>query len=623
MMINSFLGAALSDAAIPRLSGVIASTERIASCDSKGTCNKLNLFFRATGERLGYYEDEHIAVVVRGYARTPQGSKILFGQSAAKHVCEHYSAYKELSLVGLEGSFTLIVMDGQRGRVLLYRNLVGTGFTYYTQVPGGIVFGSNLALLVEAVGAAAVPNQAALASLFLFRYVPGRHTLFSEIYRLMPGELLEFDAQGLKRVQQQSLRDLEDSRKIGRHALDAVEEVMGSIVADYASIDSAIANSLSGGVDSSYIQVLWNQAAARCDARPRSFCITVDHPRTRGDMEYALSAAEVLGTDHTLVPANMPYADLLIESIGSTGELPNHVQAAYFGHLARYMSAQGVKTAFCAEGADSLFGQESANTVHNTLALRASLPWAPLRTFAGSVCSGLGWTRMQDYFRLTNYLYDLDDPRHPVNQQGAFTDQALVEACFGKTAVADAQSARRKILEELKVPLDVMVQLHAINYFTDGIDSCALWGAYFDCAGMLLLCPFMDSRILRLAVNTEPRYRFPFRKPKDLLKRALARHTSHEMAYREKLGFGQPIFEWLTPGGQLWPLVEQIPQYDFLPKGILETARAKPTWFLFSLLCYDLWYKRFVNRRDPNAGGEHRNSEVERARLSTSAQGSW
>jgi asparagine synthetase B (glutamine-hydrolysing) len=105
--------------------------------------------------------------------------------------------------------------------------------------------------------------------------------------------------------------------------------------------------------------------------------------------------------------------------------------------------------------------------------------------------------------------------------------------------------------------------------------------------------------MLRFALNLPPAVRYPFRRPKELLKRALERVAPREVARRRKLGFGQPIFEWLAPGGQLRPLVERIGVYDFVRPETLAQAKAAPNWFLYSLLCYDLWHKMFIERSLP------------------------
>jgi asparagine synthase (glutamine-hydrolysing) len=118
--------------------------------------------------------------------------------------------------------------------------------------------------------------------------------------------------------------------------------------------------------------------------------------------------------------------------------------------------------------------------------------------------------------------------------------------------------------------------------------------------------------MLRFALNLPPAVRYPFRRPKELLKRALERVAPREVARRRKLGFGQPIFEWLAPGGQLRPLVERIGAYDFIRPEELERAKAQPSWFLYSLLCYDLWHKMFIDGAPPPERDAlaHRNTKL-------------
>src|SRR6185437_16626013 len=129
---------------------------------------------------------------------------------------------------------------------------------------------------------------------------------------------------------------------------------------------------------------------------------------------------------------------------------------------------------------------------------------------------------------------------------------------FGTRAVTEAAAERRALLRLYAVPDCPQEQLHAAGFLGEAMDSASLWTTLFNRAGADLLCPFLDSRMLRLALNLAPEVRYRFRRPKDLLKRALARQAPGELAVRTKLGFGQPIFEWLAPGGQLRPMVERL-----------------------------------------------------------------
>jgi asparagine synthase (glutamine-hydrolysing) len=559
------------------------------------------LFLRARGLCCRTFTWDSLALVIRGYARATVGGRLPDLELVAEEVRRHYLEYGALPIDGLEGSFTLALLDGQAGRVLLYRNLVGAGFTYYHVAGRRFLFGGNLADLVDAAGGGPQPNRDVLPTFFLYRSVPGRETLFDGFQRLLPGEQVSWDAGVPARAQRQTLGGLIGPERIDADALDRLEETMESVLADQAALRPGTANLLSGGVDSSYLQAVWNRVGLPADGLPLSFSVCVDHPRTWPDTDYAVTASQALGTRHVLTPADDPYANYLLDTLASTGEPPNHVQTAYFGHLARSMVARGVTTGLCGEGGDSLFGLGLANQLHNAALARKLLPAAPPRRIVAAAARALGWERLGATFRLADRMNDLSDLDHPVNQVAAFTDWSAARACFGAHAVEQAAARRRALLDRYAVPDTPLDRLHAAGFLGEAMDSASLWTTLFNRAGGDLLCPFLDSRILRFALNLAPRVRYRFRRPKDLLKRALARHVPAEVVHRPKLGFGQPIFEWLAPSGQLRPLVERIGAHDFVAPEALAAARERPSWFLYSLLCYDLWHKLFVERSLPRS----------------------
>ncbi len=260
---NSYLGGVISGRSAEQLA------ERLCAdtCSDPGVrlrrCGEMSAFLDVHGNCFAVHTEDNVTLLIRGYA-LPDGAPRLPDQRAlAAELCQAYRTSGELPVKQLEGSFTLALVDGRKGRVLLYRNLVGTGFTYYTQAHGGLIFGSNLADLVALLDADPKPNQDVLPVFFIYRSVPGRETLFDGIYRLMPGELLSYDAGGLLVQQRQTFADLEEPAKSGEDSVDRLEEVMGRVMADYAAIDPNAANLLSGGVDSSYIQAHWNAAVGR------------------------------------------------------------------------------------------------------------------------------------------------------------------------------------------------------------------------------------------------------------------------------------------------------------------------------------------------------------------------
>ncbi len=557
------------------------------------------LFLQAASPSCRVFIWDALALLVRGYARPLRGKGPLDLERVAEEIRCHYLEHGELSIDWLDGSFTLALLDGQAQRVLLYRNLVGSSFTYYRADAEGLLFGSNLAELIDAARVAPRPNRDAVPAFFLFRWVPGRETLFDGFFRLLPGEQVCWDSRGLTRVQRQSFADLRGETIADDEAVNVLDETMERVLLDCAHLRPDTANLLSGGVDSSYLQAIWGRVTLDEEELPRSYSIEVDHPHTWGDTDYAMTASRALGTRHTLVPADDPYEDYLLDVLASTGESPNHVQTAYFGHLARSMMGQGVGSGLSGYGADALFGLGLSRQLHNADLLRRLVPGAWVRQGGAWLSDLLGWTNLSATFRLAGRLKNWNYLRHPVNRTVAFTDWDAVTACFGTVAVADAAAGRRALLDRYAVPDCPQERLHAVDFLGESMDSASMWTTLFNQAGAELLSPYLDSRVVRLALNLSPKVRFRFRRPKDLLKRALARLAPAELAYRKKLSFGQPIFEWLAPGGPLRPLVERIAPYEFVDAKVLERVRQRPTWFLYSLLVYDLWHKAFIDRSLP------------------------
>ncbi len=534
-----------------------------------------------------------IAVLLRGVVIDTWSNDSTDADLLADRLVHVYREQGALRIDGLEGSFTVALLDGLAGKLLLYRNLVGDSHTYYHEARGGLLFASNLADLLPLDGEPLRPNEDELPTYFLNRNVPGRNTLFAGYCRVLPGEQLQCYQARSSVFQRRTIGDLREE-PIGRDALERLEETTTRILAGYHAEDPDTVNLLSGGVDSSFLQVHWNRVRGEGVFRPRSYCVAVDHERTRGDREYAESAATMLGVDHEVVGADAPYLDYLMDTLTASAEMHSHVQLAYYLHLGRTMAERGERTALLGEGADSLFGLGVATTIQNAGLLRTLFPTPLLRRVGATLAGWLGRPRVRGYFDLAGYLHDYERLEHPVNRVAVYADWPAVEACFGKKAVAEVAAARRALIEQHHVPDSPIERVHYAGVLGSSINISALVTTLFARCGIRTFSPFYDSRMLRLVVNLSPRQRFRFRQPKALLKCSLARHGFAELAYRSKKSFGQPIFEWLAPGGQLAPLVHEIDDYPFVDTSALEATKAKPTWFLYSLLCYDLWHKKFI-----------------------------
>ncbi len=511
-----------------------------------------------------------------------------------------YHRLGALPLENLDGNFILALVDENKKSALIYRHLVGCYPLYYTATQNSFCFGSRLATVARRSGLSPRPNEAMLPALFLFRMVPGHNTLFEHISKLMPGEMIAWRDGKIERQQVLTMKMFDEPRKTDEaESVERIESVLEEILGDCRRRSPRSAILLSGGVDSMILQVHWNRLWRRTEnnTKPPSAAVVLDHPHTRPDFEYTMSAVEQLQTEHLSVRQAPLTPEFMGEILSLTGEMPNHVQSFYFATLAAGMKEAGFTSGISGEGADGMFGNCGPDDILAALRWKRKLPIGPLRNLCANLADLLKpGNYTAPILRLANHVDDLEYTRHPQNAVAAFTDFETVQTIFGKTKMLAAMRYRRSILDAVGVSGEMLLRSQLIGFFGEGIETAAYWTAMFHLHGVDMVHPFQDSRLIRVASNIRSESRFVPGNPKQVLKNALARHVPKEFISRPKLSFGQPVFEWLSPGGELRKAVERIDDYPWLPRNVKQEILVRPNWVLWTLLCYDLWYKAFMKR---------------------------
>ena len=552
-----------------------------------------------TGQRcLIIRRDESIAIL-RGYIAGQGPTDKSSQRTLLAQLLDRFIDREDLKLARLDGSFTLLFATTNQPRLMIFRNLVGNTFTYYQPTKQGLRFGSQLAELVRSNSYNVSLNRSALPLYFIYRFTPGSETLFEGVKRLMPGEQLLYQ-QGQLRVEQlQTFRDLVQPEKIKTvpAAIESVESTMANISQDHMDFYPNAAGLLSGGVDSSYIQAHWNQKWKNREesGKPRSAAFWLNDTKRETDRDYTTSAVDVFNTDHISVQIDQLNPSNFRETLQDSGEMPNHVQSFYFRCLAREMRRNGATAGLCGEGADGLFGTDDIPFMIKANRVKCQLPNRFLRHSAAVAAKIIGKPYRAEAIRFADHLHDLEKWEHPINSNAAFTDWDDLTSCFGGASVQKALNDRRNLLSVNQVPDDPLHLQHilTIGFLGEAVNTAAYWTAMFNSEGIDMLCPFLDTRMLRATLNIQTNIKFPKQGSKVILKKALSQYVPMEFVRRPKRGFGQPIIKWMGRGGPLHPLVEDIDDYDFLPSGLLEKIANQPNWFLYNLLVFDIWHKNF------------------------------
>ncbi len=272
-----------------------------------------------------------LALLVRGYLRPAGARDALNRERLAEELRWRYLEAGLLDLDGLEGHATAVLIDAHAGQVLLARPANSTQAVYYRATGAGLLLGSNLADLAAVSPQAPRVDPLAAATWLDLGAFPDSMTLFHGIQRLLPGEWLVWNEQGLQRgTLPRPLAPAAPWRA-------RLEEVMH----DCAGLAAQPVHLLTGSVAGIALQALRNQHLAPGEILPSTASLGIDAAPAWDQTDAILHAAMVLGTGHALIPAPTDLAADLRESIAALGEPSGSPTDLCLPHLAAQVQARG------------------------------------------------------------------------------------------------------------------------------------------------------------------------------------------------------------------------------------------------------------------------------------------
>ena len=256
----------------------------------------------------------------------------------------------------LRGMFGIAVWDRERRRLTLARDRMGVKPLYYVTGSFGLAFASEVKSLIA--GGLVDPALDPLgAELFLaWGYVPGPHTLFSGVRKLMPGSTLVWEDGAIREEREYwdpwGGPPLESGRSWEEDAERLLELLRSSVRARMIS-DVPLGVMLSGGIDSSLIATLMAEASPR---PIKTFSVGFVEDAEANELADARRVAQRLGSDHhELTTSALEHADMLDEALWHMEEPV--ADLSYLGFLAlSRLARQSVTVALSGQGADELLG---------------------------------------------------------------------------------------------------------------------------------------------------------------------------------------------------------------------------------------------------------------------------
>lgn len=168
-----------------------------------------------------------------------------------------YELYGEACIEHLRGMFAFCLYDSKKKQLIAARDRMGQEWLYYAEIPGGIVFSSELKTILKYYISEPQLNIPALLS--PLRYIGGtnhRDTFIEQIKRVEPGEIVIVNSHGLRRRYYWQLHRTYDFEGSLENAKKETLRLLEESVDLNMRSNVPVAIMLSGGVDSSAIAAI-------------------------------------------------------------------------------------------------------------------------------------------------------------------------------------------------------------------------------------------------------------------------------------------------------------------------------------------------------------------------------
>jgi asparagine synthase (glutamine-hydrolysing) len=468
-----------------------------------------------------------------------------------------YSEYKEKGFQMIRGMFSVVFHDVPNKQVILANDLYGIKPLYYLDSPDYFAWSSEIKTFEFLPGFNFTLNQSRLFEYGLFRTTVGPDTLFSNVKRLMPGEIIYFDIRSMSFVSKKY-------NYLNQQVTNNIEECLRLSVNEHLLSDVPVGLQLSGGVDSSLISLLATQSTRQ--NKIHSFSIGLDDSNWN-EFEYSRFVSnQIKSIHHEITFSQKDFCEIFPIATYHLDEPINYPNTIPMMILAR--EAKKYVTVFLSgEGADEVFG---------------------------------GYNRYKKLYKEELNIADLVLSNSFVSESDLrnvfiFSSEANIENRHEIASQVSNYDTCRKLSE-----YDIKTFLPSLLLRQDKVGmACNLENRF----------PFLDPRLVMLGLNLLSQDKFDSNNTKILLKKIALKYFPEKFVNRRKCGFGLPINEWLKDskglGKYLTMFTEPKNKRIYLNYNNIrilinqhlsgERDNSELLWILVSL---EMWMRIFIDREN-------------------------
>jgi asparagine synthase (glutamine-hydrolysing) len=513
------------------------------------------------------FDDAERALIVNGeiYNYRELRETLPLASLRTQSDCEpllHLYASQDLAfLQNVRGMYALALYDPARKRLILARDPFGIKQLYYIHTDAGLFFASEPQALIRAHIAPASVRSAAAHELLQLQFTTGAETIFSGIYRLLPGEMLVVEKGAIvARRQMQNLPEGPTRSVREPAALATLNDVLVDAVTIHQRSDVPYGLFLSSGIDSAAIL----KCMSMLNSEPvRTYTAAFPETGAYDERDGARQMANAAGAFHIELPVTAAQFFERLPQICAAVDDPvcDFAIVPYF--LLAERAARDVKVVLCGLGGDELLAGYGRYR-------RQMLPWwlgGRARRRHGP-CDGL------DLFRQPNAGW-----RDGI----AAAETAVTTHHYNRLQQAQA--------------VDFVDWLPHCNLIE--LDRCLMhWG-------LEGRTPLLEPAVAAFSFLLPNRLKLRRGQGKFLLRKWLAEHFAAAEPFARKRGFTVPVGEWIAgKSAELGELVAQDPGiaelcFPDVVESVFANSGKSHRLLAWRLLFYALWHRYHVRGLKP------------------------
>jgi asparagine synthase (glutamine-hydrolysing) len=527
--------------------------------------------------------------------------------SDTETIVHAYEEWGERSVERLRGMFAYAIWDERRKSLFMARDRVGKKPLYFLASEKMVLFASEIKAILTVPGVSRKVDQTALSDYFSLLYIPSPKTIFADIQKLPAGHFATATEDSFKVQPYWDLQFETDYDASESQTIDGLLEILTEATRLRMISDVPLGAFLSGGVDSSAVVALMSQVSPE-PVLTNSISFSVSN---YDESDYARQVADKFSTRHNefrVTPKAIPVIEKLAWHYDEPFADSSAVPTFYVSETAR----KNVTVSLSGDGGDENFAgyrryffDVRENYVRNLFP----------RFMQKSV------------FSLIGNLYPKADFLPQIFRGKAFISNVArdpVDAYFFSMSAFHGEDKKRVLNDDVLKSIDgyrtvdlfhrlykeapANDHLSRIQYLDIKTYLCEDILTKVDRASMAVSlevrCPILDHIFMEYVAKIPSSLKLNGRNGKYIFKKALNQYLPDRILYRNKMGFGMPILEWLR--ADIRDYAESIVLNGAATQAFLRPKYVKTIWNqhqsgmrnrateLWAVMMLNLWHEKFA-----------------------------